>query len=202
MRSFARPGTVSVKNAAKLQAMRAAGRLASECLAWILGQVQPGMSTLEIDDLQMQFGYTLSGDEGRGPSLLDDDQMIGLSDAGAHLTLLADHAYTSYFLGRWVRERKLMPLEQAVRKLTQVPAQFFGIPERGELREGWCADVVLFDPERINAREPELVSDLPGGSSRLITRADGIEAVIVNGGVAVQDGELTGLRRGHVIRGA
>ena len=55
MRSFASPGTVSVKNAAKLEAMRAAGRLASECLAWILDQVEPGMCTLDLDDLQMQF---------------------------------------------------------------------------------------------------------------------------------------------------
>ena len=154
------------------------------------------------DDLHMQFGYTLSGDEGRGPSLLDDDQMIGLSDAGAHLTLLADHAYATYFLARWIRERKLMPLEQAVRKLTQVPAQFFGIPERGELRTGWHADVVLFDPDRVGPHEPELVSDLPGGGPRLVTHADGIEAVIVNGGVSVEAGELTGERRGQVIRGA
>ena len=154
------------------------------------------------DDLDMQFGYMLQGDEGRGPGLLDDDQMIGLSDAGAHLTLLADHAYTTYFLGRWIRERKLMPLEQAVRKLTQVPAQFFGIPERGELREGWFADVAVFDPERVAAHEPELVSDLPGGAQRLVTRADGIETVIVNGGVSVEAGELTGERYGHVIRGA
>ncbi len=154
------------------------------------------------DDLHMQFGYTISGDEGRGPGLLDENQMIGLSDAGAHLTLLADHAYTTYFLGRWVRERGLMPLEQAVRKLTSVPAEFFGIPERGVLRTGYFADVVLFDPERILNHEPELVADLPGGNQRLVTRADGIEAVIVNGGVMIEGGELTGVRRGHVIRGA
>jgi N-acyl-D-aspartate/D-glutamate deacylase len=154
------------------------------------------------DDLHMQFGYTLSGDEGRGPGLLDENQLIGLSDAGAHLTLLADHAYTTYFLGRWIRERNLMPLEHAVRKLTQVPAQFFGIPERGELRPGWFADVVLFDPERVLPHEPELVEDLPGGNMRLVTRADGIETVIVNGAVSVESGELTGARSGHVIRGA
>jgi N-acyl-D-aspartate/D-glutamate deacylase len=154
------------------------------------------------DDLRMQFGYTISGDEGRGPSLLDEDQMIGLSDAGAHLTLLADHAYTTHFLGRWVRERSLMPLEHAVRKLTQVPAQLFGIPERGELREGWHGDVVLFDPTRVLNRAPELVEDLPGGNARLVTRAEGIEAVIVNGAISVERGELTGERRGQVIRGA
>ena len=82
-----------------------------------------------------------------------------------------------------------------------MPAEFFGIPERGELRPGFYADVVLFDPERVLPHEPELVSDLPGGNQRLVTRADGIEAVIVNGGVAVERGELTGERRGHVIRG-
>ena len=154
------------------------------------------------DDLHTQFGYTISGDEGRGPGLLDENQMIGLSDAGAHLTLLADHAYTTHFLGRWIRERGLMPLGKAIRKLTSVPAEFFGIPERGVLRPGFFADVVIFDPERIINREPELVNDLPGGNQRLVTRADGIEAVIVNGGVSIERGELTGVRRGHVIRGA
>ncbi len=154
------------------------------------------------DDLRMQFSYCLASDLGREGSLLSEDYMVGLSDAGAHLTLLADHAYTTYFLGTWVRERKLMSLEQAVRKLTQVPAQFFGIPERGELREGWHADVVAFDPARIGARAAELVYDLPGGGARLVTRADGIEATVVNGEIAVLRGELTGARSGQVIRGA
>ena len=67
------------------------------------------------DDLHTEFSYCLAGDLQRRPSLLDDNYLIGLSDAGAHLTLLADHAYTTYFLGRWIRERQLMPLEQAVR---------------------------------------------------------------------------------------
>ncbi len=153
------------------------------------------------DDLRMQFSYCLASDLGREGSLLSDDFMIGLSDAGAHLTLLADHAYTSYFLGTWVRERKLMSLEQAVRKLTQVPARFFGIPERGELRPGWHADVVVFDPSRIGARDPQLAYDLPGGGARLVTKADGIEATLVNGEIAVLRGELTGARSGQVIRG-
>ena len=154
------------------------------------------------DELRMQFSYCVSSDLGRESSLLSEDYMIGLSDAGAHLTLLADHAYTTYFLGVWVRERKLMTLESAIRKLTQVPARFFGIPDRGELRSGLFADVVVFDPTRIAARESELVYDLPGGGPRLVTKADGIEATIVNGAVAVVRGELTGARSGQVIRGA
>jgi N-acyl-D-aspartate/D-glutamate deacylase len=154
------------------------------------------------DDLRMQFSYTLAGDEGRGGTLLDDNYLIGLSDAGAHLTLLADHAYTTYFLGRWVRERKLMPLEAAVRKLTKVPAQLFGIRERGELREGYKADVVVFDATRVSDRETRLVYDLPGGGPRLVTRADGIEQLIVNGRPTVERGELTGERAGQVLRAA
>jgi N-acyl-D-aspartate/D-glutamate deacylase len=154
------------------------------------------------DDLRTQFSYTLAGDEGRRDTLLDDNYLIGLSDAGAHLTLLADHAYTTYFLGRWIRERKLMPLEAAVRKLTRVPAQLFGIRERGELRQGYKADVVVFDATRVIDRETKLVYDLPGGGPRLVTRADGIEQLIVNGRPTVERGELTGERAGQVLRAA
>jgi N-acyl-D-aspartate/D-glutamate deacylase len=153
------------------------------------------------DDLHMEFSYCLAGDMQRKPSLLDDNYMIGLSDAGAHLTLLADHAYATYFLGRWIRERGLMPIERAVRKLTAVPAELFGIKERGSLKDGWYADLVLVDPTRVIDRETKLVHDLPGGGPRLLTKADGIEAVIVNGSVAVERGELTGARSGQVIRG-
>jgi N-acyl-D-aspartate/D-glutamate deacylase len=153
------------------------------------------------DDLRMEFSYCLAGDLQRRPSLLDDNYLIGLSDAGAHLTLLADHAYTTYFLGRWIRERGLMPIEQAVRKLTAVPAELFGIAERGTLNAGAFADVVLFDPTRVIDRETKLVHDLPGGGPRLLTKADGIEAVIVNGAVTVERGELTGQRAGQVLRG-
>jgi N-acyl-D-aspartate/D-glutamate deacylase len=154
------------------------------------------------DELHTEFSYCLATDEFRGPSLLDEQQLIGLSDAGAHLTLLADHAYATYLLGTWVRERGLMPLENAVRKLTHVPAELFGIPRRGVLAEGNFADVVLFDPTRIAPRETRLVHDLPGGGPRLVTEADGIEAVLVNGAVTVERGALTGARAGQVLRGA
>jgi N-acyl-D-amino-acid deacylase len=154
------------------------------------------------DGLRTEFSYCLSSDLPRRPTLVDENYLIGLSDAGAHLTLLADHAYATYFLGRWIRERGLMPLEEGVRKLTQVPAQLFGIPQRGLLADRYFADVVLFDPTRIDARETELVYDLPGGGPRLLTQADGIEAVIVNGAVTVERGELTGAQAGRVLRGA
>jgi len=153
------------------------------------------------DDLHTEFSYCLAGDLQRGPSLLDDNYLIGLSDAGAHLTLLADHAYTTYFLGRWIRDRGLMSLERAIHKLTAVPAELFGIRERGMLKPGAFADVVLFDPARVIDRETKLVYDLPGGGPRLLTEAEGIEAVIVNGALTVERGELTGARAGRVVRG-
>ena len=95
-----------------------------------------------------------------------------------------------------------MPLERAVRKLTAVPAELFGIRERGTLASGHFADLVLFDPLRVIDCATELVYDLPGGGPRLLTKAEGIEAVIVNGAVAVERGELTGARTGQVLRGS
>ncbi|MGH7785217.1 MAG: N-acyl-D-amino-acid deacylase family protein [Candidatus Binatia bacterium] len=154
------------------------------------------------DDLHTEFSYCLAGDLQRRPALLDDNFVIGLSDAGAHLTLLADHAYATYFLGRWIRERALMPLERAVSKLTSVPAALFGIRDRGTLAVGTYADVVLFDATRVIDCETKLVYDLPGGGPRLLTKAEGIEAVIVNGAPTVERGELTGARSGQVLRGA
>jgi N-acyl-D-aspartate/D-glutamate deacylase len=153
------------------------------------------------DDLATEFSYCLSGDLERAPAILGDEYLIGLSDAGAHLTLLADAAYPTYLLGCWVRERGLLALERAVQKLTQEPAALFGIGDRGVLAPGRFADVVLFDPERVADRAPELVHDLPGGAPRLLARADGIAAVLVNGAVTLEHGELTGTRPGRVLRG-
>ncbi len=154
------------------------------------------------DGLRTQFSYMMSTDESRRHTLTDDAYLLGLSDAGAHLTLLADHSYTTYFLGSWIRDRQLMSLEDGVRKLTRDPARFFGVPERGELRQGWFADVTIFDAGTVGAHKPELVYDLPGGGPRLVTHCDGIEKVIVNGQITVDRGELTGSRSGQVIRGA
>src|SRR5204863_5300494 len=97
------------------------------------------------DDLATEFSYRMSSDLSRAQAILGDEHLIGLSDAGAHLTLLADAAYTTYLLGRWVRERGMLALERAVQKITQEPAQLFGLAGRGVLEPGAFADVVLFD---------------------------------------------------------
>ena len=93
-----------------------------------------------------------------------------------------------------------MPLEQAVRMLTDDPARLFGLRERGRVQEGFHADLVLFDPERIAAGTATLVHDLPGDSPRLDSKALGVHAVWVNGVEAIRDDTVTGAVPGRVLR--
>ncbi|MFD6169707.1 N-acyl-D-amino-acid deacylase family protein [Streptomyces coeruleorubidus] len=129
-----------------------------------------------------------------------EDVLLGGSDAGAHLDRMCGAPYTTRFLGDCLRGRKLVGLEQAVKMLTDDPARLFGLRERGQLREGWHADLVLFDPERIDAGPATLVHDLPGDSPRLDSRALGVRAVWVNGVEAIRDDVVTGAVPGRVLR--
>lgn len=129
-----------------------------------------------------------------------EDVMLGGSDAGAHLDRMCGAPYTTRFLGDCLRGRKLVPLEQAVKMLTDDPAQLFGLRERGRIAEGYHADLVLFDPERIEAGPATLVHDLPGDSPRLDARAIGIVSVRVNGVETIRDDEVTGAIPGIVLR--
>ncbi|MGY1436299.1 N-acyl-D-amino-acid deacylase family protein [Streptomyces reniochalinae] len=129
-----------------------------------------------------------------------EDVMLGGSDAGAHLDRMCGAPYTTRFLGDCLRGRKLAPLERAVRMLTDEPARLLGLRERGRVHEGWHADLVLFDPERIDAGPATLVHDLPGDSPRLDSRATGIVGVWVNGTRTVRDDTVTGAVPGTVLR--
>ncbi|MER7900763.1 D-aminoacylase [Streptomyces sp. NPDC096046] len=129
-----------------------------------------------------------------------EDVLLGGSDAGAHLDRMCGAPYTTRFLGDCLRGRKLVGLEQAVKMLTDDPARLFGLRERGRIREGWHADLVLLDPERIDAGPATLVHDLPGDSPRLDSRALGVRAVWVNGVQAIRDDVVTGAVPGRVLR--
>ncbi|MEU8889343.1 D-aminoacylase [Streptomyces sp. NPDC048442] len=129
-----------------------------------------------------------------------EDVMLGGSDAGAHLDRMCGAPYTTRFLGDCLRGRKLMPMEQAVKMLTDDPAQLFGLRERGRIEEGFHADLVLFDPERIAAGPATLVHDLPGDSPRLDSKAIGIVSVRVNGVETIRDDQVTGAVPGTVLR--
>ncbi len=125
--------------------------------------------------------------------------LVGQSDAGAHLIYHAGYGYATRFLGYWIRERKVMSLEQGIRKLTFMVASLFGLDDRGLVRNGMAADLVVFDPETVRECEPEMVTDLPGGEKRLIQKAIGVKMTVVNGKVLVEDGEHTGGYPGRVL---
>lgn len=126
--------------------------------------------------------------------------MIGGSDAGAHLDRMCGAPYTTSFLADSLRGRRLVSLERCVQLMTQVPAELFGLRDRGVLREGAHADIVVFDPDTVATGEVKLVDDLPGGTSRLYAEAIGVHRVIVNGTTIVVDGKPTGELPGIVLR--
>ena len=126
--------------------------------------------------------------------------LIGGSDAGAHLDRMFGAGYTTQFLADTIRGRQLLDLERAVQLITDVPATLFGLRDRGRIAEGMLADLVVFDPETIDAEAPSLVPDLPGDSIRLTAGAHGIEHVFVNGVETVVKGQATGATPGIVLR--
>ncbi|MFI1225572.1 MULTISPECIES: amidohydrolase family protein [unclassified Streptomyces] len=129
-----------------------------------------------------------------------EDVMLGGSDAGAHLDRMCGAPYTTRFLGDCLRGRRLVSLTAAVKMLTDDPARLFGLRERGRIQEGFHADLVLFDPERIDAGPATLVHDLPGDSPRLDSKALGIVSVRVNGVETLRDDKVTGAVPGTVLR--
>lgn len=137
--------------------------------------------------------------ERRGQLWQDDRAMIGASDAGAHLDMIDTFHYTSYMLGV-ARNEGVITLEETVRQLSWRPAEFMGLIERGQLREGWHADLVLFDPETVGEKPTYVRHDLPGDEWRLFGEARGIDHVVVNGTVIVEDGEHSGALPGKVLR--
>jgi N-acyl-D-aspartate/D-glutamate deacylase len=130
----------------------------------------------------------------------DERVMIGGSDAGAHLDRMSGAPYTTAFLADCLRGRRLVPVERAVQLMTQAPAELFGLRDRGVVREGAWADLVLFDPETVGNAETALVEDLPGGTGRLFAAAVGVARVVVNGRTIVLDGKETGDLPGTVLR--
>ena len=106
---------------------------------------------------------------------------MSLSDAGAHLTFFNDAGFGLHLMGHWARDLGKMSMTQAVHKLTQQPAQVLGLKERGVLREGYAADLLLFDPQTVGRGPKHRVFDLPGGAARLNTLANGVHGVWVNG---------------------
>jgi N-acyl-D-aspartate/D-glutamate deacylase len=125
-----------------------------------------------------------------------------LGDSGAHTSQTCDMGVPTFMLGYWVRERRALALETAVRKLSAEPAALWGIPERGRLAPGWFADLNVLDLDRVDLLLPEVRHDLPGGATNLSQRAVGFRTTIVNGQLALRDGQPAGRPAGRVLRNA
>jgi N-acyl-D-aspartate/D-glutamate deacylase len=123
------------------------------------------------------------------------------SDSGAHVCQEMGSSLQTHMLSYWVRKRGAFTLEQAVKKLTHDNAVAWELKGRGLVREGYHADLVLFEENGIRPAMPTVEKDLPGGARRLVQKAEGIKATVVNGAVAFEDGEATGAYFGHVLKG-
>ena len=132
--------------------------------------------------------------------VVDPIVMSGSSDGGAHLASFTGADYTTRLLSEWVPDP--LSLEQAVWRLSGMPATVHGLRDRGFLRTGAWADVVVFDPATLRAGDSYLARDFPADTERYVVDAHGYRAVIVNGEIAVLDGKPTGALPGQVLRGA
>src|SRR5579871_391435 len=155
------------------------------------------------DDLDISFAQSVfNTNEERLAKLINDPRpMIGLSDAGAHVTLLCDAGYCTYLLGHWARDLQAITLEYAVKRITSEPADFFGLKGRGRLAVGNAADIAIFDADKVGSpRRGTMRSDLPGGGKRLVMPATGVVHTVVNGTMVYEDGRYTGATPGEVLR--
>jgi N-acyl-D-aspartate/D-glutamate deacylase len=126
--------------------------------------------------------------------------LVGLGDAGAHVTGICDASMTTHLLAHWARDRGALSIEEAVRRLTSEPAEVFGIPGRGQIARGAHADLNVIDLAALGMELPEFVVDFPAGAGRWTQRARGYEFTIVNGEIAVEGGRHTGRLAGRVVR--
>ncbi|NCF43603.1 MAG: amidohydrolase family protein [Proteobacteria bacterium] len=126
--------------------------------------------------------------------------VITFSDSGAHVSQIMDSSLQTHLLSYWVREKQAMTLEEAVKQITYNTATMWGLHDRGLLREGMAADLVVFDPQTIGARMPDVVHDLPAGAKRLKQTADGILNTVVNGEILLSNNEHSGAVPGRLLR--
>ena len=155
------------------------------------------------DDLETQFVWNSespAGAEANAEAQRNPHMIVGTGDGGAHADRDDGAEWSTYYLRTWLLERKLLSLEEGVRRITHLPAMVTGLKGRGLIARGFHADLMLFDPARIALGKKQLVRDLPGGEERWQVLPEGIVRVIVNGETIVEDGALTGARPGRVLR--
>jgi N-acyl-D-amino-acid deacylase len=151
-------------------------------------------------DTEWLHGENNVDDEAVAKILTYPNAVIGLSDGGAHVQFQSGFGFSTRLLSEWVREKKVMSLEQAVRRLTFESASIFGLYDRGLLRPGMVADIVIFDPDTVKPLPLEVLHDFPTGAKRIKEPAQGVHMTIVNGQVLMEDGKHSGNLPGRVLR--
>jgi len=126
--------------------------------------------------------------------------VMTFSDSGAHVSQMSDASIFTYLLAYWVRDRGVFTLEEAIKMMTSAPAEAWGFHDRGVLREGLVADLLVFDPEVVAPELPTLAHDLPAGARRIVQRSRGFLATVVAGVVTIRDGQRTGAMPGRLLR--
>ena len=170
-----------------------------------------GTSSLEVmidlslqEELDAHFLAANMGhiDDSRVGELLANPVVhVGASDGGAHILSFSTYGDTGYLFSTFVRKTGAMSLEQAVKKITLDTATIWGMKDRGVLREGYIADVTIFDANEIDRGEEYYKGDVPGDGFRYVRDAKGIDAIVIGGEVAYQNGEYTDSHRGEIIPG-
>jgi N-acyl-D-aspartate/D-glutamate deacylase len=195
---------IAVNKAGRKENMKLEGKSIAELAAAQNKSSIDAMLDLALaEDLETTFeDSTTQGDERAVKEIFSNPNvLLGQSDAGAHVASgNPGFGYATLMLAYWVRERQLMTLEDAIKKLTFLPASIFGIHDRGLLRRGLAADIFAFDPEKIDLAAPQRVTDLPEGAPRFTQGAKGIHYAIVNGKVLMDNGAHTGAYPGRVLR--
>ncbi len=168
---------------------------------------EAGLEPLEWlfdQDLDTQFVGKMyqNNDDGVSKLLSHRNAIIALSDAGAHVEFLCDAGFGLYFLQHWVRKTGTFTLTHAVQKLTSEPASRYRIKKRGEIKEGYFADLVLFSPDAVGISKLYRLNDLPGQGSRLMRDANGVFGVWVNGSRVIDEDNKPMAQEGpgHILR--
>jgi len=151
-------------------------------------------------DTEWLHGENNVDDDAVGKILTYPNAIIGLSDGGAHVQFQSGFGFSTRLLAEWVREKQVMSLETAVRRLTFESASTFGLYDRGLLQPGKVADIVIFDPDTVKPLPLEVLHDFPTGAKRIKEPAQGIYATFVAGEMLMKEGEHTGALPGRVLR--